>query len=91
MDSLYLLIPLSVLLVFGILAVFAWALFGGQFDEIDREGARILEDDMPLPSPPRPRRLDARQDGSAVPPSDSAATRVVPGDRADERRPTPHS
>jgi cbb3-type cytochrome oxidase maturation protein len=46
MDILYLLIPLSALLVLGILGVFAWALFGGQFDDLDREGERILEDEQ---------------------------------------------
>jgi len=44
MDILYLLIPLSALLVLGILAVFAWALDGGQFDDLQREGERILDD-----------------------------------------------
>jgi cbb3-type cytochrome oxidase maturation protein len=34
MDILYLLIPASVLLVFCILGVFAWALQDGQFDEL---------------------------------------------------------
>jgi cbb3-type cytochrome oxidase maturation protein len=44
-DILYLLIPLSVLLVFGIIGVFWWALQGGQFDNIEREGERILKND----------------------------------------------
>jgi cbb3-type cytochrome oxidase maturation protein len=43
MDILYLLIPLSVLLVLAILAVFGWALHGGQFDDLERHGAAILE------------------------------------------------
>jgi cbb3-type cytochrome oxidase maturation protein len=43
MDILYLLIPFSILLVLAILGLFAWALRGGQFDDLDREGARILE------------------------------------------------
>jgi cbb3-type cytochrome oxidase maturation protein len=47
MDILYLLIPFSVLLVLGLLAVFAWALEGGQFDDLEREGQRILADDGP--------------------------------------------
>jgi len=42
MDVLYLLIPLSVLLVFGILGVFAWALHGGQFDDLEQQGTLIL-------------------------------------------------
>jgi cbb3-type cytochrome oxidase maturation protein len=32
MEILYLLIPLSSVLVLAILGVFAWALYGGQFD-----------------------------------------------------------
>jgi cbb3-type cytochrome oxidase maturation protein len=45
MDVMFLLVPLSVLLVFGIIAVFWWALQSGQFDNIEREGQRILRDD----------------------------------------------
>jgi cbb3-type cytochrome oxidase maturation protein len=45
MDVLYLLIPLSVLLVLGIIGLFWWALQGGQFDNIEREGERILRGD----------------------------------------------
>ena len=43
MDVLYLLVPISVVAMLGILAVFAWALHGGQFEEIDAVGAQILE------------------------------------------------
>lgn len=45
MDILYLLIPISVLLVFVIIGVFWWALNAGQFDNIEREGQRILGPD----------------------------------------------
>ena len=44
MDILYLLIPLSVSLVFFILGGLWWAIDRGQFDDIESEGARILED-----------------------------------------------
>jgi len=47
MDSLYLLIPFSAIVVLGLVAVFGWALFGGQFDDLEREGARILSDGAP--------------------------------------------
>lgn len=43
MDILYLLIPLSTLLILVLIGVFAWALKSGQFDELEREGERILE------------------------------------------------
>jgi cbb3-type cytochrome oxidase maturation protein len=45
MDILFLLIPLSSLLVLAILCMFAWALNNGQFDDLDHEGQRILEDE----------------------------------------------
>jgi cbb3-type cytochrome oxidase maturation protein len=45
MDILYLLIPLSTALVLLILGVFAWALHRGQFDDLEREGERILQHD----------------------------------------------
>jgi cbb3-type cytochrome oxidase maturation protein len=45
MDILYLLIPLSAVLVLLIVGVFGWALHKGQFDDVEREGSRILESD----------------------------------------------
>ena len=45
MEILYLLIPLSVILVLGIIGLFWWALQSGQFDNIEREGERILRSD----------------------------------------------
>jgi cbb3-type cytochrome oxidase maturation protein len=45
MDILYLLIPLSAALVLCILGVFAWALHGGQFDDLEFEGQRLLAED----------------------------------------------
>lgn len=46
MESLYLLIPLSAGLVLLILAVFGWALQRGQFEDLEREGERILQPDQ---------------------------------------------
>jgi len=43
MDTLYLLLPMSVLLVLGLIGLFAWALHGGQFDDLDREAWRIVD------------------------------------------------
>ncbi len=45
MEILYLLIPLSVLLVFLIGAVFWWSVKSGQFDDLEGPGYRILMDD----------------------------------------------
>jgi cbb3-type cytochrome oxidase maturation protein len=48
MDVLFLLVPMSVLLVFALMAVFAWALQSSQFDDLQGEGARILGSDANL-------------------------------------------
>ena len=45
MDILYLLIPLSVVLVLCILGGLWWAIHRGQFEGIEQEGERILRDD----------------------------------------------
>jgi cbb3-type cytochrome oxidase maturation protein len=45
MDILYLLIPLSIVLVFVVIGLFWWALQAGQFDNIEREGDRIFDRD----------------------------------------------
>ena len=45
MDILYLLIPLSVVLVFAIGTVFWWALENGQFEDLEGPAHRILIDD----------------------------------------------
>ncbi len=53
MDILYLLIPLSVMLVFAIGAVFWWAVSSGQFDDLEGPAHRILmDDDHPGPDKP---------------------------------------
>lgn len=45
MEILFLLIPLSVVLVLAIVGLFYWALQAGQLDNIEREGERILRND----------------------------------------------
>jgi cbb3-type cytochrome oxidase maturation protein len=45
MDILYLLVPLSLVLVFVIGAVFWFALKSGQFDDLEGPGFAILADD----------------------------------------------
>jgi cbb3-type cytochrome oxidase maturation protein len=45
MESLYVLVPLSVAVVFLIGWVFWRALEGGQFDDLERPGTDVLSDD----------------------------------------------
>lgn len=48
MDILFLLIPLSVVLVFVVGAVFWLALSGGQFDDLEGPGLNVVLDDDKL-------------------------------------------
>ena len=53
MEILYLLIPLSVVLVFLIAVVFWWSLKSGQFEDLEGPAYRILmDDDRPQPIEP---------------------------------------
>ena len=45
MEILYLLIPISVVLVFLIGIAFWWSLRNGQFDDMEGPGYRVLMDD----------------------------------------------
>jgi cbb3-type cytochrome oxidase maturation protein len=48
MESIYLLIPISVLIVFGIAVAFWWSVRSGQFDDLEGPGFRVLmDDDLP--------------------------------------------
>ena len=50
MEILYLLIPVSIVLVFAIAVAFWWSVKSGQFDDLEGPGFRILmDDDRPLP------------------------------------------
>ncbi len=43
MDILYVLVPLSLVAMFGVIGVFAWALQNDQFDDLEGEGAYALQ------------------------------------------------
>ena len=45
MDILFLLVPLSVLLALAVMGVLAWAVWSGQFEELESEGQRIFQQD----------------------------------------------
>ena len=52
MESLYLLVPVSVVLVLAIGWVFWRALQSGQFDDLERPGLALLDDDDTPQNPP---------------------------------------
>lgn len=55
MGILFVLIPLSLMLLVVAVAVFFWAVRNGQFDDLDSPAYRILmDDDGPAPAEPPP-------------------------------------
>ena len=50
MDILFLLVPVSVLLALGVMAVLAWAVWSGQFEDVEKEGQRIVQEDIQKPA-----------------------------------------
>jgi len=58
MESIYLLIPVSVVLVFGIAIAFWWSVRSGQFDDLEGPGFRILMDDDQPKAPVDPADVD---------------------------------
>ncbi|MCA3003110.1 MAG: cbb3-type cytochrome oxidase assembly protein CcoS [Rhodocyclaceae bacterium] len=53
MESLWILIPLSLVIAIVIGAAFWWAVSGGQMDDLDSPGQRILIDDDRPPTSSR--------------------------------------
>ena len=54
MDILFLLVPISVLLALAVVGVLAWAVWSGQFEDVESEGQRIFQDSAFEPDPQDP-------------------------------------
>lgn len=50
MESLYLLIPIAVILAALIVGLLIWAVNRGQYDDLDKDGWRALNDDLDRPA-----------------------------------------
>lgn len=61
MESVYLLIPVSVILVFGIAYAFWWSVRSGQFDDLEGPGFRILRNDD------QPRKAEVGEEAEKAP------------------------
>lgn len=64
MDILYLLIPLSLVLVFVIAALFWWSLKSGQYEDLEGPGYRILMDDDETGPPKNRSTVDSDQNAA---------------------------
>lgn len=66
MDILYLLIPLSLVLVFVIGIIFWWSLKSGQFEDLEGPGYRVLMDDDSTAPAGKCKMVDSGQDDDPV-------------------------
>jgi cbb3-type cytochrome oxidase maturation protein len=71
MEVLMLLVPLSVVLVLAIGALFWWSVRSGQFDDLEGPAHRILADDDRVDSPPATSIVDARVALTSVKPKNT--------------------
>ncbi len=60
MDILFLLVPLSVLLAMAVIGLLAWAVWSGQFEDLEKEGQRIFLD-ASLSEPPQTAETPGQQ------------------------------
>ncbi len=49
MDAIYLLIPITLVLLIGAVAAFFWAVNSDQYQDLERRGSDILFEDAPKP------------------------------------------
>jgi len=52
MESLYLLIPVALIFAVLILGLLIWAVNRGQYDDLDKDAWRALNDDLDAPQQP---------------------------------------
>lgn len=61
MEIIYFLVPIGIIMLAAAIGVFTWAVKSDQFDDLDREGRRILFDEDMIPK---------QQKKPAAPPAD---------------------
>jgi cbb3-type cytochrome oxidase maturation protein len=67
MDILFLLIPISVVLVFVIAVMFWWFVRTGQFDDLEGPGFKVLmDDDAPIDAGARKEAPPVQEDDKSV-------------------------
>jgi len=59
MESLYLLIPVALLVLLLAIKLLFWAISNGQYDDLDTEAHRILfDEDQPNTAEPKPKNTE---------------------------------
>lgn len=80
--GLYLLIPLSVVLVFIIGVIFWWSVRSGQYDDMEGPAYRVLLEDRDAPPPPPEKPV---QNDPAEAPATPTIKHLKPGAGASQR------
>lgn len=62
MNILFVLIPISMLLLLAMIGAFIWAVRKGQFEDLDAAAIDILSDEAPPPGRPEERTATREQD-----------------------------
>jgi cbb3-type cytochrome oxidase maturation protein len=62
MNSIYLLIPLSLVLVGAAVWAFFWAVNSGQFEDLDEPGRSVLDDEAQPKETPADGKVDPQRD-----------------------------
>lgn len=68
METIFVLLPLALLIAGIALALFVWAAKSGQFDDLETPAVRMLFDDEPAPAAPRPAPGDPAASPAPTPP-----------------------
>lgn len=58
MEVLYILVPVAIVLTAVVTALLLWAVDRGQFENVDDEMRRVLQDDDDAPEPKQPDEQD---------------------------------
>ena len=86
MASLYLLIPVALIFVGIAIALFIWAVKNRQFEDLDKEGARILFEQREIAPPSSESTITKTPAGSTDSNSQAAATDPGPIDRVSREK-----
>jgi len=78
-ESLYLLVPFSVLLVFAIAGVFWWSVKSGQLDDLEGPGFRIIMDNDQPPT--------NRAQQETMPPQSAEANSAAASEAQEDKKP----
>lgn len=62
MNILFVLIPISIVLLLVMIGAFIWAVRKGQFEDLDAAAIDILSDEAPPPGRPEEQRTPPRDD-----------------------------